>query len=51
MEHGFTFPKIEKLKSRKDIDALFSGGKSIHETPIRGVFTEKKEPSKVEVGS
>lgn len=47
MEQKFTFPKIEKLKSRKDIDGLFSGGKSIHETPIRGVYTKKSEPSKV----
>jgi len=47
MEQKFTFPKIEKLKSRKDIDGLFSGGKYIHEAPIRGVNTKKTEPSKV----
>jgi len=47
MQPNNKFPKIEKLKSTKDIDGLFNGGKSIHETPIRAIYKVKKEPSKI----
>ena len=51
MEPNNTFPKIEKLKSIKDIDGLFNGGKSIHETPIRGIFKVKTEITKVTINA
>ena len=34
----FTFPKKEKLKSKKVIDALFDKGKSVSVYPLRLVF-------------
>ncbi|HZW63539.1 MAG TPA: ribonuclease P protein component [Flavobacteriaceae bacterium] len=34
----FTFPKEEKLKSKKVIDALFDKGKSVSVYPLRLVF-------------
>lgn len=46
MQTSNKFPKIEKLKSTKDIDGLFNGGKSIHESPIRAIYKKKEEPSK-----
>ncbi|OFZ01955.1 MAG: ribonuclease P protein component [Bacteroidetes bacterium RIFCSPLOWO2_12_FULL_31_6] len=47
MQANNKFPKIEKLKSTKDIDGLFNGGKSIHETPIRAIYKKKEDSSKV----
>jgi ribonuclease P protein component len=35
----FTYPKNEKLKSRKTIDLLFSKGKSVSKYPLRLVYT------------
>jgi len=35
----FSYPKNEKLKSRKTIDLLFSEGKSVSKYPLRLVFT------------
>lgn len=35
---AFTYPKIEKLKSRNAIDALFSKGKSVSKYPLRLVY-------------
>lgn len=35
---AFTYPKIEKLKSRNSIDALFSNGKSVSKYPLRLVY-------------
>lgn len=35
----FTYPKNEKLKSRKTIDLLFSKGKSVTKYPLRLVYT------------
>lgn len=35
----FTYPKNEKLKSRKTIDLLFSQGKSVTKYPLRLVYT------------
>ena len=36
----FKYPKHEKLKSRKVIDSLFSGGKSVSKFPLRLVYAE-----------
>ena len=36
----FTYPKNQKLKSKKTIDSLFSGGKSVSKFPLRLVFVE-----------
>lgn len=36
----FTYPKEEKLKSRKLIDQVFSQGKSVSKYPIRLAFCE-----------
>ncbi len=36
----FTYPKIEKLKSKVTIDLLFSKGKSVSKYPLRLVFVE-----------
>jgi ribonuclease P protein component len=37
---NFTYPKIEKLKSKITIDLLFSKGKSVSKYPLRLVFVE-----------
>lgn len=37
---SFTFKKEERLKSRKTIDKLFSGGHSFGQYPLRIVWTE-----------
>ncbi len=34
----FTYPKSEKLKSRKTIDLLFAEGKSVSKYPLRLVY-------------
>lgn len=47
MQPNNKFPKIEKLKSTKDIDGLFNGGKSIHEAPIRAIYKKKAEKTKI----
>ncbi|WP_395066668.1 ribonuclease P protein component [Flavobacterium sp.] len=36
----FTYPKKEKLKSRKNIDLLFSEGKSVSKYPLRLVYSK-----------
>lgn len=36
----FTYPKNQKLKSKKTIDLLFSKGKSVSKYPLRLVFVE-----------
>lgn len=36
----FTYPKDEKLKSKKIIDLLFTEGKSVSKYPLRLVFME-----------
>jgi ribonuclease P protein component len=38
MPKCFGFPKAERLKSRKQIDALFNGGKSVSVFPVRAVY-------------
>lgn len=42
----FTFPKSERLKSRKAIDALFAKGKTVSVFPVRAVyrFSVSNEP-------
>jgi len=37
---NFTYPKSEKLKSKKTIDLLFSKGKSVSKYPLRLVYLE-----------
>ena len=37
---NFTYPKIEKIKSKITIDLLFSKGKSVSKYPLRLVFVE-----------
>lgn len=37
---NFTYPKSEKLKSKKTIDLLFSEGKSVSKYPLRLVYVE-----------
>ena len=37
---NFKYPKDEKLKSRKTIDLLFAGGKSVAKYPLRLVYVE-----------
>lgn len=39
---SFTYPKTEKLKSKKQIDTLFSQGKSVSKYPLRLVYCEQK---------
>jgi ribonuclease P protein component len=39
----FSYPKNEKLKSRKTIDLLFTEGKSVSKYPLRLVYTPLKE--------
>ena len=36
----FTYPKNEKLKSKKTIDLLFTEGKSVSKYPLRLVYIE-----------
>lgn len=36
----FTYPKHEKLKSRKQIEKLFTEGKSVSKYPLRLVYVE-----------
>ena len=47
-----TFSKIERLKSKKEIDILFSDGKSISKYPIRLVYkkTDFNEKIKIRAG-
>lgn len=39
----FSYPKAEKLKSRKTIDLLFSEGKSVSKFPLRMVYVATDE--------
>ena len=38
MPHRFRFPKAERLKSRKQIDLLFAGGKAFSVFPVRTIY-------------
>ena len=44
MTQSHTFPKEEKLKSKKLIDALFVEGKSVKAFPLRVVYLETPLP-------
>jgi ribonuclease P protein component len=48
----FSYPKIEKLKSKKIIDLLFSEGKSVGKYPLRLVYVKHdfEEDVKVKIG-
>ena len=47
----FTYPKEEKLKSRKTIDLLFTQGKSVSRFPLRLAFIEvADQEEKVKMG-
>ncbi|WP_333693565.1 ribonuclease P protein component [Flavobacterium sp.] len=48
----FTYPKHEKLKSQKQIDLLFTEGKSISKYPLRLVFVpvELDKDEKIKFG-
>jgi ribonuclease P protein component len=43
MGEKFKYDKREKLKSKKDIDLLFTSGKSSHSYPLRVMFLDKSE--------
>ena len=43
---AFTYPKNEKLKSKRTIDLLFSEGKSVSKYPLRLVFVENPSEEK-----
>ena len=45
----FTYPKSEKLKSKKTIDLLFSKGKSVSKFPLRLVYVSLEEALDLEV--
>jgi ribonuclease P protein component len=49
---SFTYPKHEKLKSQKQIDLLFSVGKSVSKYPLRLVFApiELEKDEKIKFG-
>jgi ribonuclease P protein component len=49
---AFTYPKIEKLKSKTTIDLLFSEGKSVSKYPLRLVFTpiDLQNEEKIKMG-
>lgn len=46
---AYTFPKIEKLKSKKLIDRLFAEGKSITSFPIKLIYLKTKLPYEVPI--
>lgn len=49
---NFTYPKTEKLKSQKNIDLLFSDGKSVSKYPLRLVYVKNsfEEKEKLKFG-
>jgi len=49
---SFNYPKHEKLKSQKQIDLLFSDGKSVSKYPLRLVFApvELENDEKIKFG-
>jgi len=44
----FTYPKREKLKSRKTIDSLFSEGQSVSKYPLRLVYVADKSDNQTD---
>ena len=47
---NFSFPKSEKLKSRKTIELLFSEGKSFSKFPIKVFFLPIENAEKTQAG-
>lgn len=49
---NFTYPKNEKLKSKKTIELLFTEGKSVSKYPLRLVYVENslEEIEKIKMG-
>ena len=47
--HPHTFPKHEHLSKKKEIDFLFSSGKSFSKFPFRVVYDVKHEAKKIPV--
>jgi len=45
----FTFPKKEKLKSKKLIEQLFVAGKSVSQYPIKLIYLKTELPSDVAI--
>ena len=45
----YTFPKKEKLKSRKLIDQLFAQGKSVSNYPIKLIYLRTELPENVKI--
>jgi len=47
-----TFPKIEKLKSKKTIEALFAEGKNLREFPLKLIYlkTPFEDGARIKVG-
>ena len=45
------FPKIEKLKSNKDLEELFAEGKSIYENPIKAIYKLKTDKTKITISA
>lgn len=46
---NFTYPKKEKLKSRKLIDLLFSEGKSVSKYPIKLLYLNTALPEDIKI--
>ena len=49
---SFSYPKHEKLKSQKQLDLLFSEGKTVSKYPLRLVYVpvELKDEEKIKFG-
>lgn len=49
---SFSYPKHEKLKSQKQLDLLFAGGKSVSKYPLRLVYVpvELENKEKIKFG-
>ncbi len=45
----FTFPKNEKLKSKKLIDKLFEEGKSVSNYPVKLIYLKTELPTNVPI--
>lgn len=46
---SYSFPKSEKLKSRKSIDGLFEGGESRYVFPLRMMWKREVHPDNVPI--
>ncbi|WP_430411008.1 ribonuclease P protein component [Kordia sp.] len=46
---NYSFPKEEKLKSKKCIDQLFSEGKSVSKFPLKLIYTATELPKNVPI--